>query len=363
MDATVRRSSRRVHTLITLTVLACVSFLALISRGSGAHSIVLHDRREIFVRQGGFISSTTVPTTETDSIGPSTTSSASSTSSQSSATTISNVTSSTGSSTSVPSSSTTRSSTTSSQSSIESTTHLSTSSTSTTKLPPSITSTTSRTTLSLIPLTTVPPLSEIFDPQPATTIDLATNALQTSTIATTMAIPQPPSDASSMLPASNASSSVSAAAKSSGFWQNKGAVAATFVIVSLVLLGIAAVVVINYMKRRSVRRHNLIHEELFEKFSDSGHRSNSPGPSINAAPMDAFPSRDVVYANPFENYGGVEHQRVAPSAVPAARKTTAPTAFRNPVGRTPVARESYQQSIDSFYGGIASQPSSSGYAM
>jgi hypothetical protein len=147
MDATVRRSSRRVHTLITLTVLACVSFLALISRGSGAHSIVLHDRREIFVRQGGFISSTTVPTTETDSIGPSTTSSASSTSSQSSATTISNVTSSTRSSTSVPSNSTTTrsftvsqpistsTSQTSSQSSIESTTHLSTSSTSTTKLP------------------------------------------------------------------------------------------------------------------------------------------------------------------------------------------------------------------------------------
>ncbi|KAF9478143.1 hypothetical protein BDN70DRAFT_63359 [Pholiota conissans] len=169
------------------------------------------------------------------------------------------------------------------------------------------------------------------------------------------------------------------------FWQNKGAVAATFVIVSLVLLAIAAVVLIRYLKRRGARRREMLHE-LFEKFPESGR--NSPGPSINSPPMDAFAARDVDYSNPFHHYDDVEIQQIAqpsmpvqhpdyyynqpatiparyisPPEVQAGRKSTAPTSFRSPVGRTPVARESYQQSIDSFYGGAAGQPSASGYAL
>ena len=129
----------------------------------------------------------------------------------------------------------------------------------------------------------------------------------------------------------------------------------------------------------------MLREELFEKFPESGR--NSPAPSITFPPMNAFAARDVGYSNPFQHYGDVEIQQVAqssmsvqhpdyynqpattparyisPSEAQAARKSTAPTSFRDPVGRTPAARESYQQSIDSFYGGAAGQPSASGYAL
>ncbi|KAF8969477.1 hypothetical protein BDZ97DRAFT_246909 [Flammula alnicola] len=371
MDATVRWSSGRVHTLVALTVFACISFLFVFSRDSGDHSIVLHRRQDVrlAVRQ-----LTPTPSTTTEASIPSSSIpfgrpgfpssvSASSSSVQAASSALS---------TSANPPSTTFSSSLSA-SSISSNVVVSQSSIESSSRPPESTthsSTTSTTTISTRATSTttqiITPSSQTLNVQPATTL-VVPNNFQLTPLATSHSI------TTSSPATTNTSGPLSAVSKSSGFWQNKGAVAATFVIVSLVLIGIAALAVIAFLKRRNVSRQEQLHEELFEKYTEPDYRSNSPGPSINADPMDAFASREV-----FQSYGISETQRVLYSSTPvqhpdyynepkaparyispsqalAAQSAAPPTAFRNPVGR-----DSYQQSIDSFYG-AAGQPSSSGY--
>jgi hypothetical protein len=146
------------------------------------------------------------------------------------------------------------------------------------------------------------------------------------------------------------------------------------VIVALAILAISAILVITFLKRRSARRQAQLHDELFEKYSEPDERGPSPGPSFTSTPMDAFASREVRYdSSPsFQNYAAPQTQRavhssspvqhpdyynqpasryLAPSQTQAARNASPPTAFRNPD-----SRDSYQHSIDSFYG-AAGQPS------
>lgn len=158
------------------------------------------------------------------------------------------------------------------------------------------------------------------------------------------------------------------------FWSKKGAVAATFVIVSLVFLALAVFAVIAFLKRRSKRRENEIHEDMFENYATSEHRSNSPGPSINAAPMDAFASQYNFYGigetRTAQSSSPVQHpdyynqsspaRYISPSDALASQAAPTPE-FRNPVGRASNARDSHPISIDSFYG-AAGQPVIPGYA-
>jgi len=365
MDATARRSSSRVHTIIALTALALISFLALGFLQSENHTYVLHDRRHVplVVRQDGptpTISSTGTPAPSTSSfvarppINNSTGESASPT----------------------PSINSGRiSSTTSSVSSVSSSavvTPLSSiaSSFSSRSTQSAQTSLLSSTIVRQTQPNSTPPethSTESVNRSPATTFALTDNIaptlvqtsyIQTSSSATTNFTP------------------VSAAANSSGFWQKKGAVAATFVIVALVIVAVSAILIVTFLKRRSSRRQARLHEELFEKYSEPDHRGASPGPSINAAPMDPFASREVRYDTTpsFESYAAPPTQRIlhssspvqhpdyynqppsrylAPSQAQVARSAAPPTTLRN---LDDLSRNSYQHSIDSFYG-AAGQPS------
>jgi hypothetical protein len=156
--------------------------------------------------------------------------------------------------------------------------------------------------------------------------------------------------------------------KGHSFFNNKGAVAAVFVIVSLLAAGALIVAFITLRKRYRARKLREDHADLWEKFSNHSHRtrSNSPGPSINAAPLDAFALRDESYipaeagssqqhSTSFHSSTPVQHPDYYPNYPPVFSQQTSssatssqavpPTAFREPVGRA-----SYQQSIDSFYG-------------
>jgi hypothetical protein len=208
--------------------------------------------------------------------------------------------------------------------------------------------------------------SQSTDRTPSTTLAISENVVPA--IETSYSQPLP----SSLI--TPTSTPVSAAVNSSRFWQKKGAVAATFVIVALVILAIIATLVISFLKRQSAHKQARIHDELFEKYSEPDHRGPSPGPSITSTPMDAFASREVRYdgSPSFQNYPAPQTQRavhssspvqhpdyynqpvsryLAPSQTQAARSAAPPTAFRNPDNR-----DSYQHSIDSFYG-AAGQPS------
>lgn len=143
-------------------------------------------------------------------------------------------------------------------------------------------------------------------------------------------------------------------------------------IVALVILAIAAILIVTFLKRRSARREARLHEALFEKYSEPERRSPSPSASINGVPMDPFATREVGYNAPprFPSYTTPQHpitystspvqhpdfynqppsRYLAPSQAQAARNPAPPSAFRSPD-----ARDSYQHSIDSFYG--AGQPS------
>lgn len=166
------------------------------------------------------------------------------------------------------------------------------------------------------------------------------------------------------------------------FWHKKGAVAAIFVFISLVAVAIIALLIVYYLKRRNARKHARLHDELFEKYSEPNHIGNSPGPSINGTPIDAFAARDVLRDNdsPLDDYQTpistptilqssfpVQHpdyyntppsRYLAPSQLQASARKPASTFFQDYSHPHADSRASYQpSSIDSFYG-AAGQPSS-----
>lgn len=144
--------------------------------------------------------------------------------------------------------------------------------------------------------------------------------------------------------------------------------AAVFVIVSLVATGALIVAFIALRKRHRARKLREDHADLWEKFSDHSHRtrSNSPGPSINAAPLDAFAARDESYiptsreaefghqqSSNFYSSTPVQHPDYYPSYPPPISRQSSSTPLQagpSAILREPVGRASYQQSIDSFYG-------------
>jgi len=131
---------------------------------------------------------------------------------------------------------------------------------------------------------------------------------------------------------------------------------------------------ITYLKRRNAGRHIRLLEDRPESFTSGEMRStshSSRGPSIIAAPMDAFARHEVGYdnvpdasrtPNAFIPSVPVQHPdyynppptRYTP---PSQLQTSNTDAVTAPVIRVHEARDStgYQPSIDSFYG--AGQPS------
>jgi len=128
----------------------------------------------------------------------------------------------------------------------------------------------------------------------------------------------------------------------------------------------------SYLKRRRNRYQERLHDELFEKYTPQDHRSHSPGLSINDPPMDAFASRDIGYNNspPAQLYGMAEPQSalhssttiqhadyydtqstptqyLAPSQSLFLKSAAPPSSFNF---NQNINRNSYQPSIDSFYG-------------
>lgn len=143
------------------------------------------------------------------------------------------------------------------------------------------------------------------------------------------------------------------ATANSGFWQNKAAVAGTFVVLALIILGAAAGLTFSYYKKRNARRHTRLHDQLFDKFIESGGtRKISPG--LSAIPIDPF-------ATPKIHYDPTRVQEkprelsfyVSPTSLDPGESTkVVPHILRSDIGR-----ESYPISIDSFYGALPSSPS------
>lgn len=173
------------------------------------------------------------------------------------------------------------------------------------------------------------------------------------------------------------------------FLQNKGAVAGTFTVLALVLLG--AIMAILFFVIRKNRRATRGNSEFFTSFapepevarsasartvSANGHSvSTSPGPSVvelaGQTPMDAYATNQHLSQNHGYNYpvhslepvreqeysGEFDHEPVMsePSLYSASTQPTQlyyipPPGQGSAQNRKSVARASYQQSIDSFYG-------------
>ncbi|KAJ2931702.1 hypothetical protein H1R20_g5521, partial [Candolleomyces eurysporus] len=106
------------------------------------------------------------------------------------------------------------------------------------------------------------------------------------------------------------------------FWANKAAVAAVFVIVSLVILGVGALLVVNFLKKRNTARQRLLHTRLFEKYSDSP----SPKGSLRRAPDVVYDDSRFTGAKVTSEYpfAGTASNAVASSSAPAAATAPAP---------------------------------------
>ncbi|KIM46354.1 hypothetical protein M413DRAFT_312296 [Hebeloma cylindrosporum] len=348
MDATFRRPSRRVLSCIPLLVLASFAFLFLSSQDSGHHSFVLHNRRDSLQARQGSTTSTSGGGS-TDPIVSATSGTGSSVAPTGSSTTSEPPFSSTASSSTTSAS--VSSSVSISQSSVESA-----SSQSSTRLPSTTTLTSTRSTIT--PSVSPTPVPSVPIDRPATTFSITNDFL-----------PTPAQTSSEPSSSQTDTSTVGASSSHAGFWQNKAAVAATFVIVSLVVAALGALAIMTYLKRRSKRYQERLHDELFEKYTEPESHSNSSGLSIHNSPMDAFASRDPRSdaSPPFQLYG-TESQRafhpsspvqhpdyyntqstparyLSPSQALGSKGAAPPSSFHQPNNR-----DSYQPSIDSFYG-------------
>ncbi|RXW17853.1 hypothetical protein EST38_g7996 [Candolleomyces aberdarensis] len=110
--------------------------------------------------------------------------------------------------------------------------------------------------------------------------------------------------------------------ESDRFWANKAAVAAVFVIVSLVILGVGALLIVSFLKRRNTARQRLLHTKLFEKYSDSP----SPKGSLRRAPDVVYDDSRFTGAKVTSEYpfAGSASNAVASSSAPAAAIAPAP---------------------------------------
>jgi hypothetical protein len=194
------------------------------------------------------------------------------------------------------------------------------------------------------------------------------------------------------------------------FWANKGAVAATFTIISLVTFGIFFAAITTVIRRRNLKKRSL--DEYFEKYNENSARGGdfaddvSTDLPISPAGADAYPDRQIHYGHDADTYpnddysqghdtysqghhqqdvtnvyapddysanyppgvaystsqeeqyqyhsGQGQHaQTESPFPKEDGTGLAPPVAFRDPIGREQGGRDSYQTSIDSFYGAYA----------
>ncbi|KAF5387633.1 hypothetical protein D9615_000572 [Tricholomella constricta] len=163
------------------------------------------------------------------------------------------------------------------------------------------------------------------------------------------------------------STSGALSATGNGFWANKGAVAGTFTVVGLVIVA-AIIALFAFARRRSKNHRSLGDNDFFENFAaespmaqrvsrralspDTGGLS-SPGPSVAELsehnPMDPHAANyDQTYMPPYYDisYASQGLTSVQEHGPAPPHSSLTPPVFRRPV----VARNSYQPSIDSFYG-------------
>jgi hypothetical protein len=157
------------------------------------------------------------------------------------------------------------------------------------------------------------------------------------------------------------------------FWDNKGAVAATFLFISLLALAFAIMIIMTILKRRKARREALIDTEFMPNYQEPNSPVASLSPSISSTPLDPFKSREIVHdhvptdipasSKPTNSRGrdaptihltppsaflGHSHY-LLPSQLQAAPTTNAAGQRNNSEMRTST-QSGYQPSVDSFYG-------------
>ncbi|KAJ3518052.1 hypothetical protein NLJ89_g87 [Agrocybe chaxingu] len=343
MDASARRSFPHVHALFALTVFAAVAF----TPGAQAAHQPFARRENLLPRQGTLTLTTTTITTTTSVISNSFATSAPTPSSSSAI--LSSVQPSPFSESIVSSSSSSFSSSDSLSSTVSS------SQSSTSSQPPSSSSSVSSTRSTSSSVQSTTSSTRPVELTPSITFAFTNNFLPTQATETSSSSSEPsPSETV------GSNDAVSAAAKS-GFWQNKGIVAAVFVIVSLAIVGVAIIIIIVLLKRRNMRREARLHDEIFETYNEPEFRSDSPGPSINNAPMDAFARREIGYSDnpsPTLNTNLQNQPRIVIPTSPIQHPDyyNAPSRYTPPSRMQPTAppevrgSTGYQPSLDSFYG-------------
>ncbi|KAF8076595.1 hypothetical protein FPV67DRAFT_1472019 [Lyophyllum atratum] len=222
---------------------------------------------------------------------------------------------------------------------------------------PSPSTTTTRSSLSTTPTPTPTPAPTIsrsastaaFDPTPRTTLVIAPPSSTATALQTLIPSPSATSGASS--------------ASHKGFWANKTAVAGTFTVVGILGVGVIVVLLV-LMRRRSDNRRHRDHE-FYQTFAvqpemaqsaagsfitpSAGGHIGSPAPSV--AELSTRTPMDPYVGNLRSNFGSsYTTHSLAPvqeRGYDASHPTTAPPVSSRQV----VDRNSYQPSIDSFYGG------------
>jgi hypothetical protein len=152
------------------------------------------------------------------------------------------------------------------------------------------------------------------------------------------------------------------------FWDNKGAVVATFLVISLLALAFAIMIIVTILKKRRARREALIDSEFMPHYQEPNSPVASLAPSISSRPLDPFRSRDVVHV-PLDippsakatNLHGRDIPSIhltPPSAFPGPSRYLLPSQIhmtnaagqRNKSEMRVSTQSGYQRSFDSFYG-------------
>ncbi|TFK28891.1 hypothetical protein FA15DRAFT_664987 [Coprinopsis marcescibilis] len=322
MEATIRRSLGRILTIAALLVLGLVSFLAVSHNAAHSPSARLHRRELMYPRQEP------TPSSSSRTLSGSPSESAFSSTESVSSTSIFEDESSTISSTpsSVVSSVFSQPSPTLSESSIlpDPVTTLSSE-------PPSSSSSAPSSSIATSSLVSSDAISS-FSPRPTrargtrplgpeTTLFVEDDVFFESTVIETETAAGGPEETGTPVGAVSAN----------GFWENKAAVAATFVMVALISLGLTALFVINCLNRRTRARQQRLHQEIFsEKYTGGG----------NISPSGSRRSRrDVVYDD--STFQGA----VVTSSYPFAGAGSAVSSSQQ-VGRVPSPKKSVKRTSD-----------------
>lgn len=155
------------------------------------------------------------------------------------------------------------------------------------------------------------------------------------------------------------------------FWNNKGAVAATFFSVALFVIAVVAFLGFRIYKQKRNRKITLENADYLTTFRDSKTGSISPSPSLNDSPMDPFARRELVYHNvpvgalkpsptrpvPISHSPFVwEHSGPKRYALPSQLQSTSAAVQSDMHELRNSTLSGYQPSVDSFYGVYSSTP-------